>query len=72
MYEGFYEKSSGYAMAAGMLLSAMSLLMQMTIRYRRMRGQKAQRRNRSIQGTLKAEEDMSARHPSGWKMIKGL
>ena len=51
MYEGFYEKSSGYAMAAGMLLSAMSLLMQMTIRYRRMRGQKAQRRNRSIQGT---------------------
>ena len=40
MYEGFYEKSSGYAMAAGMLLSAMSLLMQMTIRYRRMRGAK--------------------------------
>ena len=72
MYEGFYEKSSGYAMAAGMLLSAMSLLMQMTIRYRRMRGQKAQRRNSSIQGTLKADEDMSARHPSGWKMIKGL
>ena len=26
MYEGFYEKSSGYAMAAGMLLSTMSLL----------------------------------------------
>ena len=49
MYEGFYEKSSGYAMAAGMLLNTMSL--QMTIRYRRMRGQKAQHRNRSIQGT---------------------
>lgn len=26
MYEGFYEKSSGYAMAAGMLLNTMSLL----------------------------------------------
>ena len=26
MYEGFYEKSSGYAMAAGMLLSPKSLL----------------------------------------------
>lgn len=26
MYEGFYEKSSGYAMTAGMLLSTMSLL----------------------------------------------
>lgn len=26
MYEGFYEKSSGYAMAVGMLLSTMSLL----------------------------------------------
>ena len=51
MYEGFYEKSSGYAMAAGMLLSTMSLLHANDNLYRRMRGQTAQRRNRSIQGT---------------------
>ena len=70
MYEGFYEKSSGYAMAAGMLLNTMSLLHANDNSVQADEG--AKRRNSSIQGTLKADEDMSARHPSGWKMIKGL
>ena len=59
-------------MAAGMLLNTMSLLHANDNSVQADEGQKAQRRNSSIQGTLKADEDMSARHPSGWKMIKGL
>lgn len=51
MYEGFYEKSSGYAMAAGMLLNTMSLLHANDNPVQADEGQKAQRRNRSIQGT---------------------
>ena len=67
MYEGFYEKSSGYAMAAGMLLSTMSLLHANDNPVQADEGQKEH-----TGYSIKADEDMCARRPSGWKMIKGL
>ena len=73
MYEGFYEKSSGYAMAAGMLLSTMSLLHANDNPVQADEGAKGTTLEQEHTGySIKADEDMSARRPSGWKMIKGL